>query len=56
MTGNTLGPGGFKLVDGIMELYGGMGLLWYTGRKFGNCRIGGVYRIRDDEVPALPQQ
>lgn len=34
-----VGPGGFKLVSGMLESYGGMGLLWYNGRKFGNCEI-----------------
>lgn len=42
-----VGPGGFKLVDGMLETYGGMGLLWYTQRKFGNCRIRVVYKMRD---------
>lgn len=28
------GPGGFTVVDGTLQSYGGMGLLWYTKRKF----------------------
>jgi hypothetical protein len=42
-----VGPGGFKLVDGLLESYGGMGLLWYTRQKFGNCQIRVVYKMRD---------
>jgi hypothetical protein len=28
------GPGGFDLVDGVLESRGGMGLLWYAARSF----------------------
>jgi 3-keto-disaccharide hydrolase len=42
-----VGPGGFTLVDGLLKSHGGMGLLWYTGQKFGNCKIRVVYKMRD---------
>ncbi len=28
--------------------HGGMGLLYWTGQKFGNCKIKVVYRMRDE--------
>src|SRR5271170_7388475 len=30
-----VGPGGFVIEDGLLKTEGGMGLLWYTKRKFG---------------------
>jgi hypothetical protein len=30
-----LGPGGFTIESGLLKSHGGMGLLWYTKRKFG---------------------
>ena len=30
-----LGPGGFTIENGLLKSHGGMGLLWYTKRKFG---------------------
>ena len=33
------GPGELKLENGELVTYGGMGLLWYTREKFGDCRI-----------------
>lgn len=38
------GPGELKLEDGELVTYGGMGLLWYTGEKFGNCRIRVMFK------------
>lgn len=29
------GPGGFTLADGALTSYGGLGLIWYSGREFG---------------------
>ena len=43
-----VGPGGDKVVSGLIETYGGMGLLWYTGRKFGNEQIRVIYKMRDE--------
>lgn len=39
-----VGPGKFVVEDGILKSEGGMGLLWYTRRKFGNCVIRVVYK------------
>ncbi|MER7890097.1 ThuA domain-containing protein [Micromonospora sp. NPDC094482] len=33
------GPGGFTLADGTLTSYGGMGLLWYPVRTFGNYSL-----------------
>ena len=30
------GPGGFNVVDGMLQSFGGMGLLWYTKKEFGD--------------------
>jgi hypothetical protein len=42
-----VGPGAFTLVDGMLKTHGGMGLLWYTKQKFGNCKIRVVYKMQD---------
>lgn len=42
-----LGPGKFVLEDGALKTEGGMGLLWYTKEKFGNCVIRIVYKTSD---------
>jgi hypothetical protein len=34
-----IGPGELKLENGELVTYGGMGLLWYTREKFGDCRV-----------------
>src|SRR5687767_5280656 len=39
-----IGPGEFKLENGELVTYGGMGLFWYTREKFGNCRIRVVFQ------------
>jgi hypothetical protein len=39
-----VGPGKFVVEDGMLKSEGGMGLLWYTRRKFGNCVIRVVYK------------
>lgn len=39
-----LGPGGMQLEDGMLRTEGGMGLLWYTREKLGNCKIRVVYK------------
>ncbi len=44
-----VGPGGFTLDDGLLKPHGGMGLLWYTGEKFGNAQIRVVFKtVRND--------
>ena len=44
-----VGPGGFKVKDGLLETDGGMGLLWYTKQKLGNCRLKVVYKTEAKE-------
>ncbi|MGH9734504.1 MAG: 3-keto-disaccharide hydrolase [Candidatus Acidiferrales bacterium] len=39
-----VGPGKFVVEDGMLKSEGGMGLLWYTRRKFGNCVIRVLYK------------
>lgn len=39
-----VGPGRFVIEDGLLKTEGGMGLLWYTHRKFGNCVVRVVYK------------
>ncbi len=43
-----VGPGGMAVEDGLIKTHGGMGLLYWTGGKVGNCRIQVVYRMRDN--------
>src|SRR5215469_2872834 len=42
-----VGPGGDTVEDGLIRTHGGMGLLYWTGRRFGNCMIRVVYKMRD---------
>ena len=39
-----VGPGRFIVENGLLKTEGGMGLLWYTGQKFGNTRIRILYK------------
>ena len=39
-----VGSGRFVVEDGALKTEGGMGLLWYTGEKFGNCTIRVVFK------------
>ncbi len=39
-----VGPGEFKLEDGMLRTSGGMGLLWYEPREFGNTTIRVVFK------------
>ncbi len=39
-----IGPGRVYVEDGLMKTEGGMGLLWYTLEKFGDCKLRVVYR------------
>ncbi|HKC12869.1 MAG TPA: family 16 glycoside hydrolase, partial [Vicinamibacteria bacterium] len=32
-----VGPGGMTVEDGLLRTHGGMGLLYWTGGKLGNC-------------------
>jgi hypothetical protein len=42
-----VGPGSMTVEDGLIRTHGGMGLLYWTGGKLGNCRIRVVYKMRD---------
>ena len=39
-----VGPGRFLVEDGMLKTEGGMGLLYYTGQKFGNQTIHVVFK------------
>jgi hypothetical protein len=39
-----VGPGKFVIEDGTLRTEGGMGLLWYTREKLGDCVIRVVYK------------
>ncbi len=43
-----VGPGEQYVDSGLIKSHGGMGLLYWTGQKFGNCKIKVVYRMRDE--------
>lgn len=40
------GPGTHFVQDGLIASTGGMGLLYYTDRKFGHCQIRVVFRMQ----------
>jgi hypothetical protein len=42
-----VGPGRMYVENGLIKTEGGMGLLYWTGGKVGNCVIRVVYRMRD---------
>ena len=42
-----VGPGNMIVSDGLIETQGGMGLLYWTGGKVGDCVIRVVYKMRD---------
>ena len=42
-----VGPGSMSVEDGLIRGHGGMGLLYWTGEKFGNCTIRVVFKMRD---------
>jgi hypothetical protein len=42
-----VGPGEDTVVDGLIKTGGGMGLLYWTGGKVGNCQLHVVYKMRD---------
>ncbi len=43
-----VGPGGMTVEDGLIRTHGGMGLLYWTGGKVGNCKIRVVFKMRDN--------
>ena len=42
-----VGPGNMTAENGLIQTHGGMGLLYWTRGKLGNCRIRVVYKMRD---------
>lgn len=39
------GPGRFRIEDGMLVTEGGMGLLWYSARQFGNFELQVDWRV-----------
>jgi hypothetical protein len=44
-----VGPGFMTVEDGLIQTHGGMGLLYWTGGKLGDCTIRVVFRMRDKD-------
>jgi hypothetical protein len=42
-----VGPGGMAVENGLIKGHGGMGLLYWTANKLGDCEIRVVYKMRD---------
>src|SRR6266702_3061262 len=42
-----VGPGSMTVEDGLIRTHGGMGLLYWTGGKLGNCVIRVVFKMHD---------
>jgi hypothetical protein len=42
-----VGPGDMTVENGLIQTHGGMGLLYWTGGKVGDCRIKVVFKMRD---------
>jgi hypothetical protein len=42
-----VGPGGMTVENGLIRTHGGMGLLYWTGGKIGDCVLKVEYRMRD---------
>jgi hypothetical protein len=42
-----VGPGYMTVEDGLIQTHGGMGLLYWTGGKLGDCTIRVVFKMRD---------
>ncbi len=43
-----VGPGSMSVENGLIRTHGGMGLLYWTGGKIGDCTIRVVFRMRDE--------
>ena len=43
-----VGPGYMSVEHGLIETHGGMGLLYWTGSKLGDCVIKVVYKMLDE--------
>ena len=44
-----VGPGYMTVEDGLIRTHGGMGLLYWTGGKLGDCTIRVVFKMRDHD-------
>ena len=44
-----VGPGYMTVEDGLIQTHGGMGLLYWTGGKLGDCTIRVVFKMRDHD-------
>jgi len=42
-----VGPGSMTVEDGLIQTHGGMGLLYWSGGKVGDCVIRVVFKMRD---------
>jgi hypothetical protein len=42
-----VGPGNMTVEDGLIHTHGGMGLLYWTDAKLGDCVLRVVYKMRD---------
>src|SRR5258706_104520 len=47
-----VGDGNMTVEDGIIRTHGGMGLLYWAGEKFGNCKIRIVFRMEKENSNA----
>ncbi len=45
-----VGPGRFVVENGVMKTEGGMGLLYYSREKFGNCTIRVVFKTASERA------
>src|SRR4051812_31877686 len=43
-----IGPGSMTVEDGLIKTNGGMGLLWWTKEKFGDCVIRAVWKTKSE--------
>jgi len=44
---NHVGPGSMAVENGLIRGHGGMGLLYWKGKKFSNCTFRVVFKMRD---------
>lgn len=59
-----VGPGEMTVENGLIQTHGGMGLLYWTGSKLGDCVIRVVYKMRDENdnsgvfvrIPVAPSE
>src|SRR5438270_4760983 len=44
-----VGPGSMTVENGLIQTHGGMGLLYWTGGKLGDCTLRVVFKMRDKD-------